>query len=139
VDTKNPEVDAIIPNSSVNSNPVVTKNAEVGADSNEFGFSVLPPSTVMCTKDNEAVSTIKSCTTVAPESVVNSNPKIVDSTKNSSVLDKLSSLISTISPSHVMCSKLNEKESISEPDSNVVQGCPKLPVNSNIAVEVCSD
>ncbi len=137
--TKNPEVIAIIPNSSVNSHPVVTKNAEVNIDGNKFGFSALSSSTVMSMKDNEAVATIKSCMTVAPESIVNSNLTVVDTTKNSSVRDKMSSLITTISPSHVWCSKPNETVSISEPDSNVVQVCPTSLVNSNIAVEVCSD
>jgi len=112
--TKNPEVIAIIPNSSVNSHPVVTKNAEVDIDGNKFSFGALSPNTVMSMKDNEAVATIKSCTTVAPESIVNSNPTIVDTTKNSSVRDKTSSLITTISPSHVWCSKPNETASISE-------------------------
>ncbi len=105
--TKNPEVDAIILNSSVISIPVVTKNVEVGADSKKFGVGALSPSNVIFMKDNDAAAAINSCMTVAPESVVISNPKIVDSTKISSVLDKSSSLMSTISPSHVMCSKVD--------------------------------
>jgi len=80
--TKNSEVDAIVPNSSVNSNPAVTKNPEVGADGDKFVVSAMSTSTVMSTKaDNEVVALIKSCTTVAPECIVNCNPTVVDTTK----------------------------------------------------------
>jgi len=137
--TKNPEVDAINTNSSVIRNFLVTKNVEVGADSDKFCSGAVSPSNVMSTKGNEAVATTKSCMTIASESVVNSNPNIVDSTQISSVLDKSSSLITTISPRHVMCSKLNKTVSISEQDSLVAQGCRELPVISNIAIEAHSD
>ncbi len=128
-------VATIIPNSSVNSNPVVAKNHEVGTDGNKFCFGALSPSTLMSTKDNNAVATIKSCMKVVLESIVNSNLTLVDTTKNSSVGDKTSSFMTTI----VMSSKPNETVLISEPDPNVVQVCPTSLVSSNIVVEVHSD
>jgi len=107
-----PEVNGMNPNLLVNSNAVVCKNVEVGLDSDKFCSGALSASNVMCEKDNEAVATIQCSTTVAPESVVDSNTKIVDSTQSSCDLDKSSSVMSTISPSHVSGSKWNDTVSM---------------------------
>jgi len=48
---KNPEVNAINTNSSVISNFLVTKNVQVGADSNKLCSAAVSPSNVMCMKE----------------------------------------------------------------------------------------